>query len=1006
MSEMSLDNPTANQILIYSELSGKFENTDFTVDLIEDFTYISSAMNLNNEAQIYNDNVGGVLRFRGIVGKNGLTATNVGSNVEITFNGDAATLGGISKDGYLQTSNSLGDVNPQAARNSLQVYSTQESDDLFLEANASNIPDLDNTYDVGSNGNRFANMFAVTFHGNATHSSIAGNIERNGALDGQILVWRQSENSWVPENSISNTLLGLNDVDAANLQHESVIVYNSVRSKFEMIPSSYFKNGTGSGTTTPTEGESTGDGTAVYSGSLGNKLRFRSIKGSTNVGVNLNYLNDEIVITADIPNTTSDLPEGVNKYYKRDYFLHDMKSVSIQQLANVDVINAPNAGQSPVWSGTQWEWRNASVDLFNSDSLNEGSVNLYYTTDRVNTAIDAYFTTNVTLSDLSDVYVVPTNNDFLYFNSINSRWQSRKVSMYDLSDVNMTNIQNEYTIAWDTNSNKFLPTKLPKFLSDLQETNDSLAFNSTSFNAMLATKTTADLPEHSIYKYLTVPNLITTAGDTSIGVFKDMNIQGITTGNIIVWDDVRNGFVPADASALNITVSVSLSELSDVDNSSVINAVDNDMLIFDTTLGMFVAKQLDVKLDDITDVVISSIDNNQGIVWDGIAYVNRYIPNTDIPLLDGDLLVYNATDNKFDSLNVTNIVADIFNIDGIEYTTKTNNDVLMYNSVLGKFENRQLKISTMSDIDTTNRQDGYVIVYSNANNSHEYTKISNSLVDLVDVDTTGLAVGDLLHYDGSKFINNNVIDVLGIVGDIGDFIAIGSNGLESSTIGMGSLNDITLPLLPIDSQDYVLRWDMVSSKFILEEITIPPKVANTTDLSDVDVIAPTNGQVLVYNAVKGKYEPSDPPTAAGSLTGGTYDRNAGSNQTVFTIPHEGKVWVWANGILLPNSELILSNHNVVELVTARILNDHMRFMVIVDANATTPTVGSMNGQEFEFVSTIGQTEYTIEHDNATLMVFVKGILFNSSQYVITGTDKLILTTPRESGDVVKVLKLQ
>ena len=312
----------------------------------------------------------------------------------------------------------------------------------------------------------------------------------------------------------------------------------------------------------------------------------------------------------------------------------------------------------------------------------------------------------------------------------------------------------------------------------------------------------------------------------------------------------------------------------------------------------------------------------------------------------------------------------------------------------------------MSDIDTTNRQDGYVIVYSNANNSHEYTKISNSLVDLVDVDTTGLAVGDLLHYDGSKFINNNVIDVLGIVGDIGDFIAIGSNGLESSTIGMGSLNDITLPLLPIDSQDYVLRWDMVSSKFILEEITIPPKVANTTDLSDVDVIAPTNGQVLVYNAVKGKYEPSDPPTAAGSLTGGTYDRNAGSNQTVFTIPHEGKVWVWANGILLPNSELILSNHNVVELVTARILNDHMRFMVIVDANATTPTVGSMNGQEFEFVSTIGQTEYTIEHDNATLMVFVKGILFNSSQYVITGTDKLILTTPRESGDVVKVLKLQ
>ena len=89
--------------------------------------------------------------------------------------------------------------------------SANEAFDSFLEANASNVPDVDNKYDMGSNGRRFANMFAVNFHGHASSSSLANKLAKNGATEGQMLVWREDENDWVPENTNANKLSGLDD---------------------------------------------------------------------------------------------------------------------------------------------------------------------------------------------------------------------------------------------------------------------------------------------------------------------------------------------------------------------------------------------------------------------------------------------------------------------------------------------------------------------------------------------------------------------------------------------------------------------------------------------------------------------------------------------------------------------------------------------------------------------------------------------------------------------------
>ena len=179
--------------------------------------------------QFFNDIQAGTVRFRTLKGDGSITVSSVGAEVQISFDGDADTLGGSPKSSFL--SNNLSEVDPLLTRNNLNVYSTDEVDNTFMEINDSNIPDLDNTYDLGSNGRRYANIFAVTFHGTAT--LYARKLIRNGANNGDVLTWDDGEYNWIPKPPTSNFLNTLNDVDVSNLQNESVLVFNAVRNRWE-----------------------------------------------------------------------------------------------------------------------------------------------------------------------------------------------------------------------------------------------------------------------------------------------------------------------------------------------------------------------------------------------------------------------------------------------------------------------------------------------------------------------------------------------------------------------------------------------------------------------------------------------------------------------------------------------------------------------------------------------------------------------------------------------------
>ena len=56
-------------------------------------------------------------------------------------------------------------------------------------------------------------------------------------------------------------------------------------------------------------------------------------------------------------------------------------------------------------------------------------------------------------------------------------------------------------------------------------------------------------------------------GSSSIGALSDVNINGITNGNILIWNG--NSFAPASGESLNVTVSVKVRDLTDVDTAAV-----------------------------------------------------------------------------------------------------------------------------------------------------------------------------------------------------------------------------------------------------------------------------------------------------------------------------------------------------------------------------------------------------------------------------------------------------
>lgn len=1041
MVDINLTDPRSSQILVYNELLASFENVDLTSDIIKDFEYVEKAANIGNGAFIYNDNVGGTLRFKGLKGSNGIKVIDEGRDVNIEFNGDALTLSGLGRDGFLQVSNNLNDVDPLQARSNLEVLSVQQSHDSFLEANASNIPDNDNHYDLGSNGRRFANMFAVTFHGNATSASLAYGLDRNSAGEGDILVWRNAENKWVAEEPLVNTLKELSDVDLTGLLHETVLVFNGVRNKWEPVPISIFGGGDDDGSLMLVE--NIGDGVGIYSSTLGNALMMRSISSSNDkVHIDTNFNGDEITIDVDVPLSTSDLPEGSNRYYRTEHFLSDLEGVSLQDLGNVDKDISPSPNQAPVWNGNLWEWRTVSIDLTSTDVLNEGSTNLYFTDSRARNSIDGYFNDGLaTLRKLGDTNITnPSNADVLVYNINSAKWDTRKLTILEMADVNANNISSGQGLVWD--GVKFNNFTMPITLDDLGENSNSLHFNQSSFDSMFAGKSTLDFAEsqHEDYLLLNTINLESTLPSVSISALGDVDTTDISDGSILVWDAGRNEFVSLGQENLTVSVSMSIGDLTDVDSQSVNNIQDNQVLSYNQNTGLFIATDTLRNIRDADDVVSSGLNEGTALVWKSDHFEPENVVTFQDTLSNNDFLMFDSIANTFKPVNRDSLVEGIGSLGDVSLFNIQGNDILSYNGTTERFENIPNTIANLSDVNTTDISDGDVLVYNSSNSEFVPSAISTSLIGLTDTDLDSISNNQSIKWDGNSFVPANYLEFVGSASEDNELLYYSitdnsfiaghyDNALNIDTTNKatnsflrwnGTRIDYARPsfndLLDIDTSvsstgQMVLVPEETGDGgyiFSLEEVSIPQTINELADLSDVSNDAPSDGQILIYDSSVSRYVPRDPETAPATVSAGIYERTTANGQTVFNnIPHTGNVLVWANGILMPRSEVITTNLDVIELVTERDSGDNIRIMVLNDPDVVEPTVGGMRGEDFEMVAgTGGQQTFTFEHEDVNVMVWVSGVLYNTNQYTLTPFNNTItFNTPITEGLVVRILKL-
>lgn len=878
----NISEPQANDILVYDELTGEFFNTPPTMSLFGT-GYLTSAMNIGNAVPILNDVQDGKIRFKTIKGVDGVVITSAGSEVIVKFDGDARTLSGLNKDGFLQVDNALSDINVNNARNNLSVYSKIESNDIFMEINESNIPDIDNKYDLGSNGRRYANIFAVSFHGTATEAVYAQKLNRNGALDGEVLTWDTNENSWIPKSSSTNMLTYLLDVDDASKRNGSVLAFNAARNMWEAVPASFAGGGSGS---SDLQFENTGNGNGVYSSTFSDVVKFKTLRGNNGISIIPNFDSTELIISSNHATTTDGLVEGVN--------------------------------------------------------------NLYYTDDRVNALLNG-----LSLGDLADVDTGLVNKAFLYYNAGTVSWTSKTLAVSDIEGIVMTGIETGDGLVWNDDIEKFVPMKSPSKLIDMNETVESLHFNGDNLVILLGDVTTDDIGEGLVNKFFTDASFDLSFSEKSINDLVDVNIESIQDGEILAWNADRNMLVPMDIANINFDSNIRLRDLVDVVDS---NPTNGFTIVYNSVTSLYEYKKFKTTLDDFDSVVISNLKSNQALVSSGAIFTNKNVAVLSGTFTDGSYPKY-QNGVFVPSLSPS---VNIRSIDGINIGTLQEGDVLVYDSITEKFVNTTINVA-------------------------------GAIVSLSDVTVTNLQTDDILVYDGTKFINKNM--PIKTTMPVNGQVLIYDN-TNSAYVNKDLLSEAGLSVeLPIAGQ--MLVYDDTTQKFANRAIELKDlsNTENTEYASD--------GQVLTYNGVTGKYEPKDPSKE--TSVGGITERVATQGQTDFNIDHEGMVFVSVNGFVVSNADLDLSNYSIIKFNTPRNGGDVIKVMVLTN-NKIAPTISAVFGTLDEFTASDSQTVFTIEHNGAVL-VTANGLVVSGSDINITDTSSITFYEPRVMGDVVKVVVL-
>ena len=948
MPELILTDVQANQILVWSDLDNGFINItpSKTILNIDDVTHEPLSPNTNFISSIAEN----VVRTKGIVGGDNVTITDNGSDIIIDVNietlTDAQTLFGFPHQAFVKKNELNSLIDFSGVEDSLNFYPKEYSDRVFMRNNASNIPDDDNVYDLGSNGRRYADVYAKTFHGTATKSTLSNMLTRNGANDGEVLTW--DNDSWVPKPLGSIELSTLVDVNINSLSDNQVLSYDSQTLTWNNINISDIISETG------LQFNNTGYGENVYINTVNNIVRFRSIEANQGIistsddnsihleldtdfvenatdillrNIDINVLENIFNIDESNDNTMLVWDEGMivnrpipagggdgsidtsNAQPGQVLGFDGTNLVFVDQtnpLEDIDTSNAVN-GDQLIFNDGEFILQTPSP---NSDSLSE--------IDTVDANVGDVVTWNgseYTLSDVDNTDALlevdtstAENGYYLAFNGTNYELRELPASGDTntdlLAEVDTTLADDGDVLVWN-GTNYILETMVS--LSDVDTTtvsdgsiltyrNGDFVLENITFSDTLAEVDTTNafngyyLAFNGFdYELRELPT--GTGGDTNTDLLAEVDTTTANDGDVLVW----NG------------VSYQLSNIDTIYDIDTTGISDGALLTYRN--GDFVLEEITIT-DTLSTVDTTNANDGYYLAYNGADYELRELPtgtggdtNTDLladvdttTASDGDVLVWNGASYQLSNVNT---------LDDVDTTGIDNGTILTYRDGSFVLESLPPTSDTLSEIDTSNATDGFYLAFNGVDYElRELPASTDTNTDLLaDVDTTSASSGDLLSWDGNAYtlISNIDNDTLGDVdtsaASNGDILIWNGSGyvLSENSVSL-SLNDLTDVTITNPEANQVLIWD--GSAFTLSSVS-SGGVSNISELNDVDeTVLPGDGDVLTYNSTKSQYEPLPIPV------------NTGSGGTVYEIL---KVNYTANGNY-GSSEYITNNIEVTGVI--------------------------------------------------------------------------------------------
>ena len=689
---------------------------------------ITNGINTGAGANVFRDKNVADLRYRTLTAGTNVTITQNVDDITIAAGTNATTLNSIADTGYVKVANNLSDVTAASARTNLAISSTAEADLKYIHLDTSKAPTADATTSLGTGVKRFNEIYAVSFKGNAdtatTATTLAGFAPGDYvALTGSTMTGALTL-SGAPTNALHAATKGYVDTSVADAidtapgaldtlnelaaalgddANFSTTVTNSIATKLPLAGGTLTGALVLSGAPTIALHSATKsyvdtqDALQLTAASNLSDLA-NATTARTNLGLGTAATTAATAYLA-AGTTTAGIAEGANLYYTDARW--DTRLIA----KTTD--NLTEGSSNLYFTNARADARITAAD---TDALSEGSTNLYFTNARADARADA----RITAADTGDL----SEGSNLYYTNARADARIGAASVGDVSNVDLTGITNGQFLKWDGGNSKFV------------------ASNVTEEN--LSNNTTDDLAEGSNLYFTTARAKAAAVADT----INDSTVD-IAPSQNAVFDALalKEGALAAGTTAQYYKGNKTWATL---DTAAV---AENTNLYF-TTARAKAATVADTISNGTVDVAPS-----QNAVFDALALKED-------ALSAGSSTQYYRGDKSFQTLD-TSIVAEGSNL----YYTDARADARVTAGFSAKSTTNLSEGTNLYYTDarfdtrlaaktTANLPEGANLYFTNARVDTRLGAVSAGL--LSDIDLTGIANGQYLKWNGTKFIAQTI----------------------------------------------------------------------------------------------------------------------------------------------------------------------------------------------------------------------------------------------------------